>query len=162
MSSQNPAIVALPACKLQKLAEANHGKPVQRLDLPTPNIYFVTVDHATEGTHHLYVAADFTGSALRKVTNICADKFGFRPYPSNSVIKMRRLKLQDMLETPSALAKAMDTARDLGERDTLAALAKRPDEVAAMLADPQAVKVDFDAVAKALGEQLRTLDRLPG
>lgn len=157
-----PLTAALPSFRLQKLADAHRGKPTQRLDLPTPNIYFVTVNSAIDGsTHHLYVAADFSGAAMRKVQNLCADAHGFRPYRSNSVVKMRRLRLQDMLETPSALAKAMETARTLGEKDTLAALEKRPEEIAALLAGPAAQTVDFDAVAEALGEQLRALESLP-
>lgn len=157
-----PLTASLPSFRLQKLADAHRGKPAQRLDLGLPNIYFVTVNSAIDGSvHHLYVAADFSGAAMRKVQNLCADAHGFRPYRSNSVVKMRRLKLQDMLETPSALAKAMETARLLGEKDTLAALEKRPDEIAALMAGPAAQTVDFDAVAKALGEQLRTLESLP-
>ena len=156
-----PLTAALPSFRLQKLAEAYRGKPAQRLDLPTPNIYFVTVNSAIDGSvHHLYVAADFSGAAMRKVQNLCADAHGFRPYRSNSVVKMRRLRLQDMLETPSALAKAMETARTLGEKDTLAALERRPEEIAALMAGPAAQTVDFDAVAKTLGEQLRALDSL--
>ena len=154
-------IAALPSFRLQKLADAHAAKAIPRLDLPTPNIYFVSVDHAAGGMHHLYVAADFSGAALRKVTNLCVDRYGFRPYRSNSVIKMRRLRLQDMLETPSALSRAIETAKELGEKDIVAALEKRPEQIAALLAGPAAERVDFDAVARALAEQLRTLDKLP-
>lgn len=153
---------ALPSFRLQKLADAHGTKVIPRLDLPTPNIYFVTVNCAIDGSvNHLYVAADFSGAALRKVQNICSDKHGFRPYRSNSVIKMRRLRLQDMLETPSALAKAIETAKELGEKDIVAALEKRPEQIAALLQGPAVERVDFDAVARALAEQLRTLDKLP-
>ncbi len=157
-----PTTVSSPSFRLQKLADAHGAKPVQRLNLPTPNIYFVSVNSALTGeSFHLYVPADFCGSALKKVQNICADRHGFRPYRSNSVIKMRRLKLQDMLETPSALSKAIDTARELGERDTITALERRPEEIAALMAGPMGATVDFDAVARALSEQLRVLDKLP-
>lgn len=160
---QVPAVVSLPSVRLEKLAASNPAAlKGPRLNLSTPNVYFVTVNSALDGSvYHLYVAADFTGAALRKVTNLCVDRHGFRPYPSNSVIKMRRMRLQDYLENPRALGMAIDTAKELGEKDIVRALEKRPEEIAALLSSPAAITVDFDAVAKALGEQLRTLEKLP-
>jgi len=134
-------------------------------DLPLPNIYFVNVLNAeTNETHSLYVAADLTGSAMRKVTNLCVDRHGFRPYRSNSVIKMRRLKLRDMLENSGALAQALLTARELGEKDILTALGKRPQQVrdAAqqqnLLSGDSGGSIDAEAVMRRLGEALRAAD----
>lgn len=134
----------------------------QDTDLPLPNIYFVSVTHALTGqTHHMYIPADFNGAAFKKAQNLCADRHHFRPYRSNSVIKMRRLKLSDYLENPGALTAAAEVASELGERDMVAALVKRPQEIAALM-EQRGEAIDFDALAKALGEQLRTLDSLPG
>ena len=132
----------------------------QDTDLPLPNVYFVSVTHALTGqTHHMYIPADFNGSAFKKAQNLCAERHNFRPYRSNSVIKMRRLKLSDYLENPGALPAAAAVAAELGERDMVAALAKRPQEIAAMM-EQRGETIDFDALAKALGEQLRTVDQM--
>jgi len=131
-------------------------------DLSLPNVYFVTVSSAITGeTHHLYIPADFSGSAFRKAQNICAERFHFRPFRSNSTVKMRRLKLSDYLENPDALRAALVTAAELGERDTLLALRRRPQEIAAMLSVAEQPVIDFDAVLGRLKEQLSTLDSLP-
>lgn len=131
-------------------------------DLSLPNVYFVTVSSAITGeTHHLYIPADFSGSAFRKAQNICADRYNFRPFRSNSTVKMRRLKLSDYLENPDALRAALVTAAELGERDTLLALRRRPQEIAAMLSLSEQPAIDFDAVLGHLKEQLATLDSLP-
>ncbi|CAD5377344.1 hypothetical protein OF001_U20271 [Pseudomonas sp. OF001] len=128
------------------------------IDLPLPNIYFASVTSAVTGeTLHLHVAADFVGAALSKVGNLCADQHGFRPYRSNAVIKLRRLKLLDYVQNPEALGAAISNATLLGERETVARLAHRPRQVNALLNDlgsgPD--KVDTEAVARALGEALR-------
>jgi hypothetical protein len=134
-------------------------------NLPTPNIYFVSVQNAMDGqTHSLYVAADFTGAALKKVERLCIDRHGFRPVRSNSVVKMRRLKLRDYLENTGALGLAMVTARELGERDTLAELGKRPQQVRDAVAmqnllhSDNAPRVDAEGVMAALGEALRAAE----
>lgn len=134
-------------------------------DLPLPNIYFCSVNNAlTNENHTIYVAADFTGSALKKVQRLCVDRHGFKPVRANSIVKMRRLKLRDMLECSGALGLAMVTARELGERDTLAALAKRPKQVrdAAqmqnLLSGDAGGAIDAEAVMRALGDALRSAD----
>lgn len=128
-------------------------------DLALPNIYLASVASVVTGeTHHMYVAADFTGAAVRKVGNLCADQHGFRPYRSTATIKLRRLKLQDYLEHPAALRLAMDNARHLGERETIARLSHRPRQVAAAL-HAAGIRVDHDAVACALGAALRSLEK---
>lgn len=126
-------------------------------DLPLPNVYYVTVQSALDGaTHHMYVAADFTGAALRKVQNLCVERYGFRPYKGNSSIKMRRFKLQDYLECPSGLVQALATAHQLGERDTLDALQRRPREVREAMQAPRETPapIDHDAVMVALAAAL--------
>lgn len=132
----------------------------QDTDLPLPNIYFVSVTHALTGqTHHMYIPADFNGAAFKKAQNLCAERHHFRPYRSNSIIKMRRLKLSDYLENPGALPAAAAVAAELGERDMVSALAKRPQEIAALV-EQRGEPIDFDALAKALGEQLRAVDQM--
>lgn len=125
------------------------------IDLPLPNIYYATVQSAITGeVHHLYVAADFTGAAITKVSNLCAEFKGFRPYRSTATVKLRRLKLQDYLDNPDALRLATFNAAALGERETCQRLQHRPRQVNAALVAAGA-KVDTEAVAAALGEALR-------
>lgn len=126
---------------------------LQREDLPLPNIYFVSVQSLSGETHHLYVPADFSGSAFRKAQNLCADRHNFRPYRSNSVVKMRRLKLSDCLENAAALTEALATAYELGERDMIDALLARKKAL-----DGLSGKIDQDEVVARLREQLRALD----
>lgn len=131
---------------------------MHNVDLPLPNIYFATVESAVTGqTIHTYIAADFVGAAIAKVGNLCADKHGFRPYRSNSVIKLRRLKLLDYVQSPDALGTAISNATLLGERETAARLTHRPRQVAGLLngLDSNSSRVDHEAVARALGEALR-------
>jgi hypothetical protein len=136
-------------------------------DLPLPNVYFVSVQNGLDGqTHSLYVAADFTGAAMKKVQNICAERHGFRPYRSNSVVKMRRLRLRDYLENSGALGAAMVTANELGERDTIAGLAKRPQQVRDALAmqnllhSEQTAPVDAEAAWDALCTAMEGADKV--
>lgn len=131
-------------------------------DLPLPNIYFASIHNGLTGeTHSIYVAADFTGAAFAKVGNLCADRFNFRPYRSNATIKLRRLKLGDMVENPYALTAAVEVAHALGERETVARLQHRPRQVQQALfslnTDQRTLShhVDAEAVCKALGEALR-------
>lgn len=99
----------------------------------------------------MYVAADFTGAAVRKVTNLCVDYHGFRPYRSNAVIKLRRLRVADYATHPSALTEALQNARHLGERDTLRRLADRPAQIRKALAsDTTHKQIDAQRVWEAL------------
>lgn len=130
------------------------------IDMALPNVYLASVQSAITGeTHHMYVAADFVGAAVRKVTNLCADRLGFRPYRSTATIKLRRLKLQDYLDHPKALGDAISNAKHLGERETVARLQHRPRQVAQALHEA-GIKIDHEAVACALGQALRELESL--
>ncbi|MCY1296812.1 hypothetical protein D9M70_462230 [compost metagenome] len=77
---------------------------------------------------------------------------------SNSVIKLRRMRLGDYLDNPDALRAAIDTAEQLNEHDTVAQLAKRPTQVLKALEQTRGGPVlDVEAVEKALGEALRSV-----
>lgn len=122
------------------------------MDTNLPNIYMASVSSPlAEQPIHMYVAADFTGAALRKVTNLVADRHGFRPYRSNAVIKLRRLRVADYATHPGALAEALQNARHLGERDTLRRLADRPAQIRKALAsDTTHEQIDAQRVWEAL------------
>lgn len=126
---------------------------LQREDLPLPNIYFVSVQSLSGETHHMYVPADFSGSAFRKAQNLCAERHSFRPYRSNSVVKMRRLKLSDCLENPGAIVEALTTAYALNEADMVDALLARKKAI-----DNLAGRINHDEVVARLREQLRAMD----
>lgn len=115
------------------------------MDTILPNIYMASVSSPlAEQPIHMYVAADFTGAALRKVTNLVADRHGFRPYRSNAVIKLRRLRVADYATHPAALSEALQNAHSLGERDTLRRLADRPAQIRRALAASAAAPEQID------------------
>lgn len=127
---------------------------IKNADLPLPNVYFASVTSAISGdTHHLYVAADFSLAAMRKVARLCADRYGFRPYRGNSVVRLRRFRLLDYLQTPQAIDAAINNAHHLGEQDTIEALNRRPAEVARLL-EPHAEVINFDEVYDRLAEEI--------
>ena len=95
-------------------------------DLPLPNIYWCSVDMPGMGQFHAHLASDHTKAAVHKMANHCAAHYGFRPFRSNSQMKVRRLKLGDLLENPEAHRIALDNARAAGESDIIAALEKLP------------------------------------
>lgn len=105
-------------------------------DLPQPNIYFASVypndGHAFSG----YFAADFTGAAMTKVSHWCVSHHGFRPYRSNSTIKLRRMLLGDLIENPNAYCAALANAKENCESDVVRALRKLPGVIAAMVGVP--------------------------
>jgi len=127
--------------------------------MPLPNVYLVTVQHGGE-VHTTYIAADYSGSAIRKAQRWCVEHHGFRPTRGNSDTKMRRFKLGDYLETPEGLGVAMINAHEAHERDTLQKLSDRRTEVDQLLSgmtQAQQQGVDFDAVEAALAEELRNI-----
>ncbi|MNQ52454.1 hypothetical protein D3C85_664720 [compost metagenome] len=144
----------MPTSQMTALAEAviHSGTAFRRdHDLPLPNIYFSSVYRVTGEAHHCYLAADFTGSALQKLQRWCLDSFGFRPYPSNCAIKMRRLKLGDLIENPGAYDQALARAQALGEADVVARLEAMPAFIAAKVGHPlPPARVDAQGAATAL------------
>jgi len=111
----------------------------RRADLPTPNIYFVSVFPLAGHPVHTYFAADFTQGAINKTVNWCVDHHGFRPYRSNSTIKVRRLLLGDIIENPNAYCQALQHAKEACESDILTALRKLPKAIAALVGVPTPV-----------------------
>lgn len=111
----------------------------RQANLPLPNIYFCSVFPFTGHPVHTYFAADFTQGAINKVVNWCVDQHGFRPYRSNSTIKVRRLLLGDLIENPNAYCQALKHAKDHCEADILSALRKLPSAIAAMVGVPTPV-----------------------
>lgn len=104
--------------------------------LALPNIYFVSVYPHVGHPVHTYFAADFTQGAINKTVNWCVDQHGFRPYRSNSTIKVRRLLLGDLIENPNAYCQALKHAKDGCEADVITALRKLPGAIAATVGVP--------------------------
>lgn len=111
----------------------------RRADLPLPNLYFVSVYPITGRPVHTYFAADFTQGAMQKAINWCVDQHGFRPYRSNSTIKVRRLLLGDLIENPNSYCAALQHAKESCEADILTALRKLPRFIADMVGVPYPV-----------------------
>jgi hypothetical protein len=103
------------------------------LDLPLPNIYWCTADMPGHAKRHTHLAADHTIAVVQKMANHCAEHHGFRPMRSNSRLKVRRLKLGDLMENADAYDVALANARAAGERDIVVALLKLPAWIAAHL-----------------------------
>lgn len=136
-------------------------KSIFNADLPTPNVYFVTVQHITAAPETMYVAADTSGQVVQKVRNHFRHEKQLALYRSNSDIKMRRFRLGDYLECPQGLQEAGEVAAMAHERDTVAKLATRQQEVAALVAElttPQEEErpsVDWAALEAEMGALLR-------
>lgn len=105
-------------------------------DLPLPNIYLASVYPFNKPAISVYVAADHTRPAVQKVSNMVAASHYFRPMRSNSVIKMRRLRLGDVIENPDAYTRALLSAKAAGETDIVAALRKLPQWVSELTGTP--------------------------
>lgn len=106
--------------------ELRGARYLANANLPLPNVYWCSVDMPGHGQHHTHLASDHTIAAVKKMANFCAHHHGFRPMRSNSQLKVRRLKLGDLIENPDAHRIALDNARAAGERDIIAALEKLP------------------------------------
>lgn len=112
---------------MAEVAELLRAHNYQRdQDLPLPNVYWCSVDMPGFGQFHEHLASDHTTAAVKKMANYCAEHHGFRPYRSNSQMKVRRLKLGDLIEYPDAHRIALANAVAAGESDTVAALLKLP------------------------------------
>lgn len=131
---------------------------IRNQDLPLPNVYFMTVQHNGQ-TYTTYIAADYSGAAVRKLQRLCVDEHGFRPVRANSDTKMRRLKLGDYLECPDAIPAALINAIKSSEYSTIKALENRRCEIDALVmqlndrgVDPHSV--DFADVEAQLAAAL--------
>jgi len=124
---------------------------MRNIDLPLPNVYYVTVQTAlNDDVHHIYVAADYNGDAIEKIKQLCQLRFGFTPFRSNSSVKMRRFRLQDYLDCPEGLGQAMVSASDLGDQAALTALQQRPAEVRnALLVNALAPRTSLQSIDTA-------------
>lgn len=113
----------------------NQHKSLYHIDVAGPNVYFVSVVSVNlpNGLLEMYVAADFVGAAIKKVQRLVASQHTFRPSRSNCVLKLRRFRLGDYVDSPQGLLSAWETAQALGELDIQAALCRRPKEVADLL-----------------------------
>lgn len=128
-------------------------------DLPLPNVYFVTVTHLS-GQHTLYVAADTSGSAVQKVRRHFREHHSLALYRSTSEIRLRRFRVGDYLEHPQGLQDAREVAALANERDTVAKLDRRHQEVAALCAEVATANevgadMDWAALEAQLGDELR-------
>lgn len=131
-------------------------------DLPTPNVYFVTVTHVTAAPETMYIAADTSGSALQKVRRHFRQHHHLALYRGNCDIKMRRFRLGDYLECPQGLQEAGEAAAMAGERSTVAKLATRYTEVSNLVAELATAgegpaDMDWAQVEADLAEQLRQI-----
>jgi len=95
-------------------------------DLPFPNIYWATVSTFDGQAVNTFIAADHTNAAVGKVSNWCAANHKFRPHRSNSVIKLRRMLLGDVIHNPAAFDTVFAAAIANNEHDNIAKLRMLP------------------------------------
>lgn len=100
------------------------------LQLPQPNVYWVTVRFFDGVTHNLYMAGDHPRSVIRKVSNHGAAHWGIRPLKGNSLIQLKRLDAIDLVQNPAAFEQARRTAALNNERDIIEGLDKIPGLIA--------------------------------
>lgn len=131
------------------------SREMRDMDLPTPNVYLATVSYNGK-SFSTFIAADYSGAAIKKVQRWCADNYLFRPTRGNSDTKLRRFKLGDYLETPEGLQQALINAQEAHERDTVQALNQRHQQVSDLIADLQGTSQrDFSAIEAQLAHALR-------
>lgn len=119
-------------------------------DLPTPNVYWSTVQYFDGRSLNGYVAAAHTLPAMRRVVNEAQEVLHTVLTRSNSVIRLRRLKLGDLMENPGAFEQALQAARRRNESDIVKALEALPERLAKQLG----VTVSADDLWAALGREL--------
>lgn len=130
-------------------------------DLTLPNVYFCTVVTHDNRTMHTYLAADHTKVVMQKVSNWCVDHHSFRPYRSNSTIKVRRMKLGDIIENPNSYCQALAHAKNQCEADIVRELRKWPQMISSITGVPlpvldseQAASL-WDALSEEVSRQMR-------
>lgn len=156
MTSKTHVMVRL--CK----AIIDSGKPYDAsADLPAPNLYLCSVYPLITpkpfDSVHINLSADYTGLVMQKVSNFMADKHNFRTYRSNSTIKVRRLKLGDVIQNPEAYLAALLNAKAANESDIVTALRKLPLWVSAATGVPIPDVVDADSVWSRLCDAISPL-----
>ena len=125
-------------------------------ELPRPNIYWATIDSAQVGRMDTYVAADHTLPAVRKVVAWCEEHRGIRINRSNSMVRMRRLKLADLLESPEVWTTALGNARAARQLDIVQALERLP----GVIANKLGLSCDVSVAAAHAGSRVALWDRL--
>lgn len=131
---------------------------LSRLDLPRPNVYWVTVTFHGGETHNLHMAAEHTTTLMRKVSHYGAAHFGTRPLVGNCIIKSKRLSAIELLNYPKAWENARQAAAQSNDRDTIAALDRIPGLIEAYITHkPTPLKLDHtaaEALWHSVGEEL--------
>lgn len=131
----------------------------ENVDLPLPNIYFASINPYGLQPLSVYVSADFISAGIRKVANWCTHHHRFRPMKSNSVIRLRRLRMKDVVENPAAYEAAIRLAQFNGEADIVAGLEKWPEWIAARLNVPMPKTIDVSDVWSRLQSAVEEQDR---
>lgn len=156
MSSKTHVMVRL--CKAIRDSGVNYNADA---DLPAPNLYLCSVyplvTPAPFDPVHVNLCADYTAAVMRKVSNYMVDKHNFRPYRSNATVKVRRLKLGDVIQNPEAYLAALLNAKAAGESDIVTALRKLPSFIATATGVPIPDVVDADSVWSRLCDAISPL-----
>lgn len=143
----------MTAMTFTQLAEAVHARHIRYdrdANLPQPNVYWSTVQLNDGRSLNGYVAAGHTAPALRKVLLEASNVLKVRLSRSNSVIRLRRLKLGDLMENPQAFEEALKGAEARRESDIVLALRRLPNDLAAELG----VMIDTDSLWGRLCDEM--------
>ena len=116
--------------KVQNMAHVAEAVRQRRFDhdtdLPLPNVYWCTVTLPDRKKIHTHLADYHTKAVVAKLADWCERHKGSRPYRSNSQVRVRRLKLCDVIQTPDAYQVALHNARVAGEEELVVALRLLP------------------------------------
>lgn len=127
--------------------------------LPRPNIYWCTAQTRDGHRFDTYLAGDHTKVAARKFQNWCVDHHAFRPTRMNSDLKMRRVLLGDIIESPEVYDIALKNARDACQSDIVAALEALPSYIRSVvgLGNVPLNKCAADRIWDAMAVQLEEM-----
>lgn len=131
---------------------------VGEVDLPYPNIYWVSIirhDVAVLNRHlSTYIAGEHTASAKAKIHRWCKENHNFLPLYCDSVLKMRRMRLKDILQRPEIYTLALKHAKEQNEADIVKALEAFPEWIDRYLhADVAPLRPDA-SLWQHLGDQM--------
>lgn len=99
-----------------------HRIDVSKVELPRPNIYWITIASFTGQMHNLFLAADNSVFAIRKAVLWCRQNHGWRPTTGNSVVRTKRFTATMLVSNLNAWTESMAMATANGESDTVVGL----------------------------------------
>lgn len=135
-----------------------HG--IGRVDLPYPNIYWVTITRNDPAVYprqlNTYIAGEHTASAKAKIHRWCKENHNFLPIYADSVLRMRRMRLKDLLLRPEIYTLALKHAKEQNERDIVKELEALPQWIERYLDSDKGACMPTAQLWQHLGDELHS------